>query len=108
MLCQACQKEIVEGSAFCYHCGARQTPQTAPVAPAIKKRLMRSRSDKKIAGVCGGFAHYFDVDSTLISLIWLLFVFFGGGGVLAYIVAWIVMPLEPEPMAFAPPAQRPV
>lgn len=103
MLCNACQKEIVDGSTYCYHCGARQP---APAA-APKKRLMRSRYDKKIAGVCGGFARYLDIDPTLVRLIWLLFVFFGGGGLLAYIIAWIVMPLEPESLPVTPPAQTP-
>ena len=68
---------------------------------------MRARYEKKIAGVCGGFAQYLDVDPTMIRLIWLLFVFMGGGGVLAYIIAWIVMPLEPEAVPAAPTAQNP-
>lgn len=99
MLCPSCRKEVLEGSAYCYYCGAKQT---GAAAPAAKKRLMRSRSDKKIAGVCGGFAEYLDLDSTLIRLVWILLVFFGGGGILAYIIAWIVMPLEPE----LPPARQ--
>lgn len=103
MLCPSCRKDILEGSTYCYHCGARQTG----VAPLAKKRLMRSRSDKKIAGVCGGFAEYLDVDSTLIRLIWLLFLFMGGSGILAYIIAWIVMPLEPELIPVAAPMQKP-
>lgn len=103
MLCPSCRKEILEGSAYCYHCGAKQG---ASAAPADKKRLTRSRSDKRIAGVCGGFAQYLNVDSTLVRLIWLLFVFFGGGGVLAYIIAWIVMPMEPEITPAAPPAPK--
>jgi phage shock protein PspC (stress-responsive transcriptional regulator) len=58
---------------------------------------MRSSTDKKIAGVCGGFAEYFGLDSTLIRLVWLLAVVIGGTGLLVYIIAWIVMPLAPEP-----------
>ncbi len=60
------------------------------------KNLMRSRSDEKIAGVCGGFADYLEVDVTLVRLIWIAAIFLGGWGLIAYIVAWIVMPLEPE------------
>ena len=60
------------------------------------KRLYRSRTDKKIAGVCGGLAKYFDVDPVIIRLLWILFVLFGGAGIILYIIAWIVVPLEPE------------
>lgn len=58
---------------------------------------MRSRTDEKIAGVCGGFAEYLEIDVTLVRLIWLAALFLGGWGLIAYIVAWIVMPLEPLP-----------
>ncbi|HOO13081.1 MAG TPA: PspC domain-containing protein, partial [Bacillota bacterium] len=47
---------------------------------------------KKIAGVCGGVAEYFGIDSTLVRLGWILFTFAGGSGILAYIIAWIIMP----------------
>ncbi len=60
------------------------------------KKLMRSRSNEKIAGVCGGFAEYLEIDVTLVRLIWLAALFLGGWGLIAYIVAWIVMPLEPK------------
>lgn len=56
------------------------------------KRLYKSNSDKKLAGVCGGIAEYFDVDSTIIRLAWVLFTLAGGAGLLAYIIAAIVMP----------------
>jgi len=57
-----------------------------------KKRLYRS-NDRKIAGVCGGIAEYFDVDPTLIRLVWVVFTVLSfGAGILAYILAWIVMP----------------
>jgi len=59
------------------------------------KKLYRSREDTKIAGVCGGIAEYFNVDSNIIRLLAVLTAFFGGGGVIAYIIAWIIIPLEP-------------
>ena len=62
----------------------------------MKKRLFKSKTDKKISGVCGGVAAYFDIDPTLVRLAWVAFTFLGGSGVLAYIVAAIVMPEEPE------------
>lgn len=59
------------------------------------KKLYRSRKDSKIAGVCGGIAEYFNVDPTIIRLLAVLTIFFGGGGIIAYIIAWIIIPLEP-------------
>lgn len=56
------------------------------------KKLYKSNSDKKLAGVCGGIAEYFDVDSTIIRLAWVLFTLAGGAGLFAYIIAAIVMP----------------
>ena len=58
----------------------------------MKKKLYRSRTDKKIAGICGGIAEYFDVDSTLVRLAWVLFCLLGGSGVLAYIIALFIVP----------------
>ncbi len=59
------------------------------------KRLYKSNTDKKIDGVCGGIAAYFGWDSTLIRLAWVIFTCLGGSGLLAYIIAAIVMPREP-------------
>ena len=62
----------------------------------MKKKLYRSEKDSMIAGVCGGIAEYFDVDPTLIRLLTVLFVFLGGAGVAVYVIAWIVIPKNPE------------
>ena len=51
------------------------------------KKLYKSSTDKKIAGVCGGIAEYFNIDSTLVRLAWVVFCLLGGSGVLAYIIA---------------------
>jgi phage shock protein C len=59
------------------------------------KRLYRSKTNRIIAGVCSGIAEYFNVDPTLIRLLWLLFSLSGGAGVLAYVIAWIIIPEEP-------------
>jgi len=57
------------------------------------KRLLRSKSNRMIGGVCGGIGEYVGVDPTLIRLLWVLFAFFSGGaGVLAYVVAWVIIP----------------
>lgn len=96
MICSNCRREIADYSNFCYYCGARQV--VAPSGqPTAQRRLMRSSIDSKIAGVCGGFAEYLGADPTVIRLIWLLVFIFSGfiPGGLAYIVAWLVMPLAP-------------
>jgi phage shock protein PspC (stress-responsive transcriptional regulator) len=60
------------------------------------KQLMRSRYNKKIAGVCGGVAEYLEVDPTLVRIIWLALALLPfPGAILAYIIAWIVVPKEP-------------
>ena len=62
----------------------------------MEKKLYRSRTDKKISGVCGGLAKYLNIDVTIIRLIWALAAFFAGGGLLAYIICALVIPEEPE------------
>lgn len=61
----------------------------------MAKKIYRSRRDKKIAGVCGGVAEYFNVDPTIIRLIWAILAFVYGIGVLPYIICWIVIPEDP-------------
>lgn len=56
------------------------------------KRLVRSKKDRMLAGVCGGIADYFDIDPTLVRLFWVLFTFFGGSGILAYVICWLIIP----------------
>ena len=60
----------------------------------MKKKLYRSSKDKKIAGVCGGIAEYMNVDSTIVRLICIALIFGWGTGLLAYIVAALVMPIK--------------
>ena len=60
----------------------------------MKKRLYKSSTDKKVCGVCGGIANYIDVDPTVIRLIWVIFTLVGGSGLIAYIIAAIIMPDE--------------
>lgn len=93
MYCNHCGKQIGTDAVFCQYCGVRVSAQPAP---AQGKRLMRSRRDRKIAGVCAGTAEYFGLDTTLVRVLWLLCVILGGTGLLAYLVAWIVIPDEPE------------
>ena len=59
----------------------------------IMKRLVKS-SDKRLLGVCGGIAEYFNVDPNVVRLLWVLFCLLGGSGILAYIIAAVIMPGE--------------
>jgi len=59
----------------------------------MKKRLTKSRHDKKFAGVCGGLAEYFEIDSTIIRIIFLAALILGlGSPGLIYLILWVVMP----------------
>ena len=60
----------------------------------MEKTLYKSNTDKKIDGVCAGFANYFNIDPTLIRLAWVIFTLAGGCGLIAYIIAAIIMPRE--------------
>ena len=60
----------------------------------MAKRLYRSKSDRKIFGVCGGLADYFDIDPTIIRVIFLASIFFTGGGIIAYLILAIITPEE--------------
>ena len=60
------------------------------------KKLYRSETDKKIAGVCGGLAEYLNLDPTFVRLIWAMVGLCGGAGILGYIVAAFVIPVRSE------------
>lgn len=62
----------------------------------MQKRLYRIEEGKKLAGVCGGLAEYFEIDPTLVRLGWALVSLFAGTGIVAYVVAAIVMPTRSE------------
>ena len=62
----------------------------------MTKRLFRSRKDRKIGGVCGGLAEYFNIDPTIVRLGWLIAIFCWGGGLIAYLIALIVIPSEDQ------------
>ena len=62
----------------------------------MSKNLYKSSTNKMIDGVCGGIAEYFNVDPTIIRLAWILFCAMGGSGIIAYIIAAIIIPRNPE------------
>jgi phage shock protein C len=70
----------------------------APPPPGPQpKRLYRSRSERMIAGVCGGVADYFGIDPTLVRILALATFLVPGSGVIAYLIAWVIVPEEPLP-----------
>ncbi len=61
----------------------------------MDRKLYRSNKDKMLGGVCGGLAEYFDVDTTIVRVVFVISLFLGGTGVLAYILLWIIVPEAP-------------
>lgn len=67
---------------------------------AVKKttpyrKLWRSRTDRKIAGICGGLGHYFAIDPIWIRVLFVIFFLTGGAALIAYLILWLLIPLEP-------------
>ncbi len=62
----------------------------------VRKRLYRSRDDRRLAGVCAGIADYLGVDATLVRIAWVLFAIAGGPGVVLYVIMAAIVPEEPE------------
>lgn len=60
----------------------------------MQDRLVRTRNDRVFAGVCGGLARYFNIDSTIVRLVFVVAVLFGGVSPLIYVILWIIMPEE--------------
>lgn len=71
----------------------------------MTKKLYRSTTDKMIGGVAGGLAEYFDIDATLTRVLFIVVVFLGGGGIIAYIILWIVVPQKPYELPNTPSSQ---
>jgi phage shock protein C len=91
MYCNACGKAIAEDGRFCSYCG------NVVGVPPVGKKLMRSRADRKIAGVCAGLAQYLELDTSLVRILWFFITLACGifPGLVAYVLAWIIIPEEP-------------
>jgi phage shock protein C len=98
MFCTQCGARIGDSARFCTACGnpvggVTGTGTDTGQAAAPPRRLRRIVSQKKIAGVCAGFAEYFDTDLTLMRVIWVALLLLPPNlGLIGYIVAWVVMP----------------
>lgn len=98
MYCNSCGAEIPAEARFCSRCGAAVASEggaPAGVAPGNARILERPLKGRKIAGVCLGMANYFGIDATLMRILWLLATILWGAGLVAYIVAWILIPEAP-------------
>lgn len=60
------------------------------------KRLYRSGKERVLGGVCGGVAEYLNIDPTIVRLLWILFIFAFGAGIIFYLIAWLIMPRNPK------------
>jgi phage shock protein C len=67
----------------------------------MAKKLYRSKNNRIVAGICDGIAEYFDIDPIIVRLITLILVLSFGAGLMAYIIAWIVVPGEPDDLYHA-------
>jgi phage shock protein C len=93
MFCNYCGKMLPDDVKLCGYCGRVVVGATAC------KRLERPRSDRKVGGVCAAFGRYFDIDVAVMRILWILAVIFTIPlAIIAYLVAWIVIPEEPQYM----------
>jgi phage shock protein C len=90
MFCNFCGKQMSDDQLCCAYCGRRVG------LPYSQRRLERPREGRTLAGVCAALAHYLELDTTVIRLVWVLITIFSGGlGFIAYLVAWVVIPEAP-------------
>ena len=76
-----------------------QAPTAKGSAMAETRKLYRSRSNRQVAGVCGGLAQYFNLDATLIRILFVVLAVLGGSGIVLYLAMWIIVPNEPSAAA---------
>ncbi len=99
MFCTQCGTQLGDNDRYCSQC-ARPTGLFQP-SRVERELLTRDIQNKKIAGVCAGFARYLDVDPVLIRVLWLALAFGAGIGFVGYLIAWIIMPKDPVRTAVA-------
>jgi phage shock protein C len=106
MFCTKCGARLhTEDDRFCSQCGTRTAVAGRVESPA--RALLLDKRNKKIAGVCAGFARYIEEDVTLIRVLWLGLAVATGVGFLAYIAAWLIMPSDQSDEVRVPAARAP-
>ena len=101
MICSACNAQMNPDARFCSHCGS---PLFAQPVPPVYSRLVRPRYGRVFGGVCAGFAQAYGWDVILARIVLSVLVLFGcGTPILAYLIAWMVMPNEPNFVPAPPP-----
>jgi phage shock protein C len=105
MFCTRCGIELSDTANFCSACGSA-TPNAAASSgfqrSSASGRLSRPEDGKKVAGVCAGVARYFGLDVSLVRILWVLLSLWPpGGGIIAYVVCWVVMPRDQGPVMAA-------
>jgi phage shock protein C len=104
MYCTQCGVELRAEDQFCSRCGRRSAVDAVPEIP---RPLLLDQRNKKIAGVCAGFARYLGVDIVLVRVIWLGIALCTGVGFLVYLAAWIVIPSDYGCVAYPAMARAP-
>jgi len=98
MFCTRCGTEVPDTTRYCPQCGSpTKLADAAAANPYLAPRLALDTENKKIAGVCAGFARYLGVEVLLVRIVWLALALGAGVGFIAYIVAWILMPRDSRP-----------
>jgi phage shock protein C len=99
MFCTKCGVPLRDDDRFCSQCGnATALGREVPIAA---RTLRLDKANKKLAGVCAGFARYFEMDVSLMRVLWLAMIIITGGlGLFVYIAAWLVVPADPVPNPF--------
>ncbi len=95
--CSYCGTEFKPSQNFCSACGKGDTPQQTPVYQP--KKLTKDISNKVISGVCSGIGNYYDMDPTIVRILFVIFTMMGGSGILLYIILAIIIPnpIYPDP-----------
>lgn len=105
MFCTQCGTELRLNDRFCSQCGKQWRFEGTSQGT---RRLTRDMRNRKVAGVCAGFANYFNIDVTFIRIVLLTLALGFGAGFIAYLVAWIAMPKDDWTSVPPPAASQPV
>lgn len=95
MFCNRCGKQLDPSSRFCAACGAPVGAAAPPPPPFAATTLVRPRQNRMIAGVCAAFARQYGWDLTIVRIVTAI-ICLSGAGAFAYLIAWIIIPDEPQ------------